>query len=259
MGKRSNGNGPKTSMNEAETGVDDDQNQTQRKRKHRPKRADKNQNMSPRLAPVGQEDEGESSAASQNKPASAATSGACAVGEDGANWGSRSSGRSSIIMDTGSAKRHSSGGKAVYDNVNVASVHGRGGGGIDQPGDLSRAGSGGSGGRRSAQLKPKAGAGYYSNVTSGHPANISPDAMMVGHAIPDPQTRSRVGTTEADYPASVDQSDMGRLRQSARTQPAPGGNVLAGNTAATQVVPPKTRQQQFDAVALPNTETFSPC
>ncbi|KAL8568830.1 hypothetical protein ACOMHN_035593 [Nucella lapillus] len=200
-----NDTGHKPRLDETDShnsGEGDDARRSKRKRKHRSRWADKNQNMSPRLAPVGQEDE--DSSASQKPtvvvpPAAARVS----VYSEGA-----SSARSSLAVDNGAQlKRHSSG-------VRASDISRHEAGELD---DFSR--QGGEGGE---------GKGIRRGVRSSSSSTGSGKMTSTGFLVP---TQDRGPPSRMHNKPSLD-------KQAARTAKL---------------------QNQYDAVAVPNTETFTSC
>ncbi|XP_076444953.1 uncharacterized protein LOC143282938 isoform X2 [Babylonia areolata] len=206
-----NENDPKPRQEEAgshDSGGSEDKKCSKRKRNHRGRWADKNQNMSPRLAPVGQEDEGGSSASQSRATASARAS---VYGEAGVAGGS--SARSSLAMETNAqVKRHSSGAKSAGSDI--SKEQGRGGGEIPELDEFNR--GGGEEGKGSWRGPQGRGGGSFSG---------SGKMTTTGFSAPNPQRAS-----------------SNRKQKSSADKAAKCSKPVA-----------------FDAVAVPNTETFTAC
>ena len=201
-----------------------------RKRKRRGRRADKNQNMSPRLAPVGQEDEEDGSSA-QNKTGDLAA-GAC--GEELMTGGGRSARSSAVVESAAQVKRHSSGAKVMIRDV----TDDEGGG----HGDVSR--GGGEGGGGGVQTKGR-GVGVPAGG-GGRVGNPGVSKADVNRTNQDTQAMIEAVKTHQPSAAMVAPSDV------TRTQPPDRAQTRAAVTSSH-------RRSQYDAVAVPNTETFTSC
>ena len=194
---------------------------SKRKRKHRGRWADKNQNMSPRLAPVGQEDEEDSSAAQKRTGSSA---GAC--GE--VMTGGGVSARSSIVVDSASQGKRHSGAKLVSSDVTSNE-----GGGHD---DVSRGGGEGGG------VQTRGRAGGVPGSRTGNPGVSKADVNRATHDTQFAMTEAKTLKSAA----ATAHSDV------TRTQPPDRTQTRAAVTSSH-------RRSQYDAVAVPNTESFSSC
>lgn len=202
-----------------------------RKRKRRGRRADKNQNMSPRLAPVGQEDEEDGSSA-QNKTDDLAA-GAC--GEEVMTGGGRSARSSAVVESAVQVKRHSSGAKAVM--IRDVTDDEEGG-----HGDVSI--GGGEGGGGGVQTKGR-GVGVPAGG-GGRVGNPGVSKADVNRTNQDTQAMIEAAKTHQPSAAMVVPSDV------TRTQPPDRAQTRAAVTSSH-------RRSQYDAVAVPNTETFTSC
>ncbi|KAK7108381.1 uncharacterized protein [Littorina saxatilis] len=262
---------PNTRGNEDNTGG------SKRNRKQRGRRADKNQNMSPRLAPVGQEDAEEMTVAavavaSQSAPVPSMGSAA----PDASSTGEpvlprRSSARSSLVMETSQSsassvgmahpvKRHSSGAKVVCGVMpDFSQEAGPGGGsGLD---DVMRRGSGrdgargggGGGGGGGGQVMER-GIKRSSWGKEGHPVVAKADVNCRTKQDTQQETRMKrksdpesVAMATADVTKTHASSDRSH-KHTARSAPD-----------KTTAVTSSKKRPQYDAVSVPNTQTFTSC